>query len=108
MRRNSRAGCQKAKRHEVKSVLTDVSLKIIQQLIRQTIAGWADDHQMLDVISLMHRLEEMAENESDEALLLCYWQASKVLMRLPPKVTVAELLAAARDAVRETTLRGPL
>ncbi len=89
-------------------MLTDVSLKIIQQLIRQTIAGWADDHQMLDVISLMHRLEEMAENESDEALLLCYWQASKVLMRLPPKVTVAELWAAARDTVRETTLRGPL
>jgi hypothetical protein len=33
-------------------------------------------------------------------MLLCYWQASKILMRLPTTVTASQLMTAARHAFR--------
>ena len=42
----------------------------------------------------------MAENETNEEMVLCYWQASKVLTRLPPTVTASQLIEEARHAFR--------
>jgi hypothetical protein len=81
-------------------VLADLSWKIIHQVINQTIAEMVDEQQTLDVLSLRRRLREMAENETNEEMVLCYWQASKVLTRLPPTVTASQLIEEARHAFR--------
>jgi len=52
------------------------------------------------VLSLRARLHELAEKEEDEVMLLCYWQASKILMRFPTTVTGSQLMTAARHAFR--------
>ncbi len=65
-------------------MLADLSWKIIHQVINQTIAEMVDEQQTLDVLSLRRRLREMAENETNEEMVLCYWQASKVLTRCRP------------------------
>nr|WP_202403372.1 hypothetical protein [Pantoea sp. Taur] len=67
-----------------------------------------DEQQTLDVITLRRRLREMAENETDEEMVLCYWQASKVLTRLPPTVTASQLVEAARHAFRSPLNHDPL
>lgn len=81
-------------------MFTELSWKIIHQIINQTIKEMVDEQQTLNVLSLRARLREMAEKETDEAMVLCYWQASKVLNRLPPTVTANQLLHAARHAFR--------
>lgn len=81
-------------------MFTELSWKVIHQIINNTINEMMDDQQTLDVLSLRARLREMAEKETDEVLILCYWQASKVLNRLPPTVTASQLMHAARHAFR--------
>lgn len=89
-------------------MFAEISWKIIHQVINQTIAEMVDEQQTLDVITLRRRLREMAENETDEAMVLCYWQASKVLTRLPPTVTANQLVEAARHAFRSPFNHDPL
>lgn len=79
---------------------TDLSWKTLHHIINQTIADMLDEHQTLNVLSLRARLRELAEIEDDEAMVLCYWQASKILMRLPATVTASQLMSAARHAFR--------
>lgn len=79
---------------------TDLSWKTLHQIINQTIADMLDEHQTLNVLSLRARLRELAESEDDEIMVLCYWQASKILMRLPTTVTASQLMNAARHAFR--------
>lgn len=81
-------------------MLTNLSWKIIHDVILKTIEEMLDEQQTLDVLSLRARLRELAETETDEVMVLCYWQASKVLTRLPPTVTAAQLMTAARHAFR--------
>jgi len=81
-------------------VFANISWKIIHQVIIETITEMMDEQQTIDVPTLRSRLMEMAESESDEAMVLCYWQASKVLMRLPPTVTASQLIEEARVAYR--------
>ncbi|ORM72722.1 hypothetical protein HA48_13195 [Pantoea wallisii] len=89
-------------------MFADLSWKIIHQVINQTIAEMVDEQQTLDVLSLRRRLKEMAENETNEEMVLCYWQASKILMRLPPTVTAGQLIDAARHAFRSPLSHDPL
>ncbi|MXP57050.1 hypothetical protein [Pantoea sp. Taur] len=89
-------------------MFAEISWKIIHQVINQTIAEMVDEQQTLDVITLRRRLREMAENETDEEMVLCYWQASKVLTRLPPTVTASQLVEAARHAFRSPLNHDPL
>lgn len=88
-------------------MLAEISWKIIHQVINQTIAEMVDEQQTLDVLTLRGRLREMAENESDEEMVLCYWQAMKVLTRLPPTVTASQLIEAARNAFRSPINHDP-
>ncbi|MBZ6386899.1 MULTISPECIES: hypothetical protein [Pantoea] len=81
-------------------MLTNLSWKIIHDVINKTIEEMLDEQQTLNVLSLRSRLRELAESETDEVMVLCYWQASKVLMRLPPTVTADQLMTAARHAFR--------
>jgi hypothetical protein len=81
-------------------VFANISWKIIHQVLIETITEMMDEQQTIDVPTLRSRLMEMAESESDEAMVLCYWQASKVLMRLPPTVTASQLIEEARVAYR--------
>lgn len=81
-------------------MLTNLSWKIIHAVINKTIEEMLDEQQTLNVLSLRARLRELAETETDEVMLLCYWQASKVLTRLPPTVTANQLMTAARHAFR--------
>ncbi|WP_343552968.1 hypothetical protein [Pantoea sp.] len=81
-------------------MFANLSWKIIRQVLSETIAEMMDEQQTLDVPALRGRLMELAESESDELMVLCYWQASKVLMRLPPTVTASQLLEEARLAYR--------
>ncbi|WP_369410957.1 hypothetical protein [Candidatus Pantoea multigeneris] len=59
-----------------------------------------NEQQTVDVRSLRSRLHQLAETESDELMVLCYWQASKVLQRLPATVSGEQLMQAARHAFR--------
>ena len=79
---------------------TDLSWKTLHRIINQTISDMLDEQQTLDVLSLRARLRELAEKEEDEVMVLCYWQASKILMRLPTTVTASQLMTAARHAFR--------
>jgi len=81
-------------------LLTNLSWKIIHDVINKTIEEMLDEQQTVNVLSLRSRLRELAESETDEVMVLCYWQASKVLMRLPPTVTADQLMTAARHAFR--------
>lgn len=81
-------------------MFANLSWKIIRQVLSETIAEMVDEHQTLNVSTLRGRLMEMAESESDELMVLCYWQASKVLTRLPPTVTASQLIEEARLAYR--------
>ncbi|WP_420849001.1 hypothetical protein [Pantoea rodasii] len=85
-----------------------MSWKIIHQVINQTIAEMVDEQQTLDVLTLRRRLREMAESETDEAMVLCYWQANKVLSHLPSTVTASQLIDAARHAFRSPLNHDPL
>jgi len=89
-------------------VFANLSWKIIHQVLNETIAELMDEHQTLDVPTLRERLLEMAESESDELMVLCYWQASKVLTRLPPTVTASRLIEEARVAYRTPLNHDPL
>ncbi len=89
-------------------MFADISWKLIHQVINETIAEMVDEQQTLSVSTLRGRLDEMAESESDELMVLCYWQASKVLMRLPPTVTASQLVDAARAAFRNPLNHDPL
>jgi hypothetical protein len=89
-------------------VFADIPWKSIHQVINQTIAEMVDEQQTLDVLTLRRRLQEMAESETDEVMVLCYWQASKVLTRLPPTVTASQLIDAARHAFRTPLNHDPL
>lgn len=89
-------------------MFAEISWKIIHQVINQTISEMVDEQQTLDVLTLRRRLREMAENETNEELVLCYWQASKVLTRLPPTVTASQLIEAARHAFRMPLNHDPL
>ncbi|WP_271460593.1 hypothetical protein [Pantoea leporis] len=89
-------------------MFADLSWKIIHQVLNETIAELMDEHQTLDVPTLRERLLEMAESESDELMVLCYWQASKVLTRLPPTVTASQLIEEARVAYRTPLNHDPL
>lgn len=89
-------------------MLTNLSWKIIHDVINKTIEEMLDEQQSVDVLSLRARLRELAETETDEVMVLCYWQASKVLMRLPPTVTAAQLMTAARHAFRTPLNHDPL
>lgn len=79
---------------------TDLTWKTLHRVINQTIADMLDEQQTLNVLSLRARLLELAEKEEDEVMLLCYWQASKILLRLPTTVTASQLMVAARHAFR--------
>ncbi|NEG64589.1 hypothetical protein GQQ23_20020 (plasmid) [Pantoea agglomerans] len=79
---------------------TDLTWKTLYHVINQTISDMLDEQQTIDVLSLRARLHELAEKEEDEVMLLCYWQASKILMRLPTTVTASQLMTAARHAFR--------
>jgi hypothetical protein len=79
---------------------TDLTWKTLHHVINQTISDMLDEQQTIDVLSLRARLHELAEKEEDEVMLLCYWQASKILMRLPTTVTASQLMTAARHAFR--------
>lgn len=81
-------------------MFANISWKIIHQVINETIAEMVDEQQTLNVSTLRGRLREMAESETDELMVLCYWQANKVLMRLPSTVTASQLVEAARTAFR--------
>ncbi|MDO6408994.1 hypothetical protein [Pantoea phytobeneficialis] len=89
-------------------MFADISWKNIHQVISQTIAEMVDEQQTLDVLTLRGRLREMAENETDEEMVLCYWQAMKVLTQLPPTVTASQLIEAARHAFRSPINHDPL
>ncbi|MDH2067053.1 hypothetical protein [Pantoea sp. GD03673] len=79
---------------------TDLTWKILHRVINKTISDMLDEQQSIDVLSLRARLHELAEKEEDEVMVLCYWQASKILMRLPATVTASQLMIAARHAFR--------
>lgn len=79
---------------------TDLTWKTLYRIINQTIADMLDEQQTLDVLSLRTRLLERAEKEEDEVMVLCYWQACKILRRLPATVTASQLMLAARHAFR--------
>ena len=79
---------------------TDLTWKTLHRIINQTISDMLDAQQTIDVLSLRVRLHELAEQEEDELMVLCYWQASKILMRLPTTVTASQLMIAARHAFR--------
>ncbi|MFW0700085.1 hypothetical protein [Pantoea sp. R13S299] len=79
---------------------TDLTWKTLHRVINLTISDMLDEQQTIDVLSLRIRLHELAEQEEDEVMVLCYWQASKILMRLPTTVTVSQLMIAARHAFR--------
>lgn len=81
-------------------MLSDLSWRALHPLINQTIADMLNEQQTVDVRSLRSRLRQLAETESDELLVLCYWQASKVLQRLPATVSGEQLMQAARHAFR--------
>ncbi|MEZ3498356.1 hypothetical protein [Pantoea sp. KPR_PJ] len=81
-------------------MLTNLSWKIIHDVINKTIEEMLDEQQTVDVPSLRARLTELAETEKDEGMVLCYWQAIKVLTRLPSSVTADQLMTAARHAFR--------
>ncbi|EJL88867.1 hypothetical protein AC790_21190 [Pantoea sp. RIT-PI-b] len=89
-------------------MFANLSWKIIHQVLNETIAELMDEQQTLDVPTLRERLLEMAESETDELMVLCYWQASKVLMRLPPTVTASQLIEEARVAYRSPLNHDPL
>jgi hypothetical protein len=89
-------------------VFANLSWKIIHQVLNETIAELMDEQQTLDVPTLRERLMEMAESESDELMVLCYWQASRVLTRLPPTVTASQLIEEARVAWRAPLNHDPL
>jgi hypothetical protein len=89
-------------------VFANLSWKIIHQVLNETIAELMDEQQTLDVPTLRERLMEMAESESDELMVLCYWQASRVLTRLPPTVTASQLIEEARLAWRAPLNHDPL
>lgn len=89
-------------------MFADLSWKTLHQVISQTIAEMADEQQTLDVPSLRRRLEQMAESETNEEMVLCYWQASKILLHLPATVTASQLLDAARRAFRSPPGTDPL
>ncbi|ORM70311.1 hypothetical protein [Pantoea rwandensis] len=89
-------------------MFANIPWKSIHQVINQTIAEMVDEQQTLDVLTLRRRLQEMAESETDEVMVLCYWQASKVLTRLPPTVTASQLIEAARHAFRTPLNHDPL
>jgi len=78
----------------------DLTWKTLHRVINQTISDMLDEQQTINVLSLRARLHERAEKEEDEVMVLCYWQASKILMRLPPTVTAGQLIEAARHAFR--------
>lgn len=79
---------------------TDLTWKTLHQIINQTISDMLDEQQTINVLSLRARLREMAEKEEDEVMVLCYWQASKILQRLPATVTASQLMNVARHAFR--------
>jgi helix-turn-helix protein len=79
---------------------TDLTWKILHRVINKTISDMLDEQQSIDVLSLRARLHELAEKEEDEVMVLCYWQASKILLRLPTTVTASQLMVAARHAFR--------
>jgi len=79
---------------------TDLTWKTLYRIINQTIADMLDEQQTLDVPSLRARLLERAAKEEDEVMVLCYWQACKILRRLPATVTASQLMLAARHAFR--------
>lgn len=79
---------------------TDLTWKTLYRVINQTISDMLDEQQTLDVLSLRHRLHELAERDEDDVMLLCYWQADKILKRLPSTITAAQLMEAARHAFR--------
>ena len=79
---------------------TDLTWKILHRVIYKTISDMLDEQQSIDVLSLRARLHELAEKEEDEVMVLCYWQASKILLRLPTTVTASQLMVAARHAFR--------
>ncbi len=81
-------------------MFADISWKTLHHVINDTIAEMVDEQQTLNVSTLRGRLREMAESETDELMVLCYWQASKVLTRLPSNVTASQLVEAARTAFR--------
>jgi hypothetical protein len=87
---------------------TELSWKTLHQIINQTISDMLDEHQSINVLSLRARLRELAEKEEDEMMVLCYWQATKILMRLPTTVTASQLMAAARHAFRTPLNHDPL
>lgn len=89
-------------------MFANLSWKIIHQVLNETIAELMDEQQTLDVPTLRERLMEMAESESDELMVLCYWQASRVLTRLPPTVTASQLIEEARVAWRAPLNHDPL
>jgi hypothetical protein len=89
-------------------VFANLPWKIIHQVLNETIAELMDEQQTLDVPTLRGRLMEMAESETDELMVLCYWQASKVLMRLPTTVTASQLIEEARLAFRTPLNHGVL
>ena len=79
---------------------TDLTWKILHRVINKTISDMLDEQQSIDVLSLRARLHELAEKEEDEVMVLCYWQASKILLRLPTTVTASQLMVTARHAFR--------
>lgn len=79
---------------------TDLTWKILHRVINKTISDMLDEQQSIDVLSLRARLHELAEKEEDEVMVFCYWQASKILLRLPTTVTASQLMVAARHAFR--------
>jgi len=79
---------------------TDLTWKILHRVINKTISDMLDEQQSIDVLSLRARLHDLAEKEEDEVMVLCYWQASKILLRLPTTVTASQLMVAARHAFR--------
>ncbi|AMG56580.1 hypothetical protein [Pantoea vagans] len=79
---------------------TDLTWKILHRVINKIISDMLDEQQSINVLSLRARLHELAEKEEDEVMVLCYWQASKILLRLPTTVTASQLMVAARHAFR--------
>ncbi|WP_293772488.1 hypothetical protein [uncultured Pantoea sp.] len=79
---------------------SDLTWKTLHRVINQTISDMLNEQQTLNVPSLRARLHDMAEKEDDELMVLCYWQASKILTRLPATVTASQLIEAARHAFR--------
>ena len=79
---------------------TDLTWKSLRRAINKTISDMLDEQQSIDVLSLRARRHELAEKEEEEVMVLCYWQASKILLRLPTTVTASQLMVAARHAFR--------